>query len=32
MIAVGYRDKGNDWLENLKKVRKPKEELLTVID
>lgn len=32
MLAVGYRDTENDWLVKLKKVRKSKEDLVTVID
>lgn len=32
MLPLGYRDTNNDWLLNLKKVRKIKEELLTIID
>ena len=32
MLPVGYRDTKNDWLVNLKKVRKSKEDLLTVIE
>ncbi|WP_281613203.1 NAD(P)H-dependent oxidoreductase [Flammeovirga sp. SubArs3] len=32
MLPVGYRDAENDWLVNLKKVRKSKEDLVTVID
>ncbi len=32
MLPVGYRDTENDWLVNLKKVRKPKEDLVTIID
>ena len=32
MLPLGYRDTDNDWLVNLKKVRKPKEKLVTVID
>ena len=32
MLPVGYRDADNDWLVNLKKVRKSKEDLVTVID
>ncbi|WP_268125404.1 NAD(P)H-dependent oxidoreductase [Roseivirga pacifica] len=32
ILSVGYRDAKNDWLEGMKKVRKPKEELFTVID
>jgi nitroreductase len=28
MLALGYRDTANDWLANLKKVRRPKEELI----
>jgi len=32
MLPVGYRDTENDWLVNLTKVRKSKEDLVTVID
>lgn len=32
MLPLGYRDTENDWLVNLKKVRKSKEDLVTVID
>ena len=32
MLPVGYRDTESDWLVNLKKVRKPKEELVSFID
>jgi nitroreductase len=32
MLAVGYRDADKDWLVNLEKVRKSKEDLVTVID
>lgn len=32
MLPLGYRDADNDWLVNLVKVRKPKEQLLTIID
>jgi nitroreductase len=32
MLAVGYRDVEKDWLVNLTKVRKSKEDLVTVID
>jgi len=32
MLPLGYRDSENDWLVNLKKVRKSKEDLVTVID
>lgn len=32
MLPIGYRDSENDWLVNLKKVRKSKEDLVTVID
>jgi len=32
MLTLGYRDAANDWLVNLKKVRKSREELVTVID
>jgi nitroreductase/dihydropteridine reductase len=28
LLALGYRDTVNDWLANLKKVRRPKEELV----
>jgi len=28
LLALGYRDTVNDWLANLKKVRRPKEELI----
>lgn len=29
MMAIGYRDTENDWLVNMKKVRKPKAEFIT---
>lgn len=32
MLPLGYRDTENDWLVNLKKVRKSKEDLITVIN
>lgn len=32
MLALGYRDSENDWLVNLKKVRKNKSDLVTIID
>ncbi|MDB0603498.1 nitroreductase family protein [Tenacibaculum maritimum] len=32
MLPVGYRDAANDWLVNLPKVRKPKKDLVTVLD
>jgi len=32
MLPVGYRDAENDWLVNLKKVRKSTEDLVTVIE
>jgi len=32
MLTLGYRDAENDWLANLTKVRKSKEDLVTVID
>ena len=32
MLPIGYRDEENDWLVNLKKVRKPKEDLVVVVD
>ncbi|MGL1937348.1 MAG: nitroreductase family protein [Fibrobacterales bacterium] len=32
LLPLGYRDEANDWLVNLKKVRKSKEDLITVID
>jgi nitroreductase len=31
MLPIGYRDEKNDWLVNLKKVRKSKEDLVTYI-
>jgi nitroreductase len=30
-LPIGYRDEKNDWLVNLKKARKPKQELVTVL-
>jgi nitroreductase/dihydropteridine reductase len=32
ILTLGYRDATNDWLVNLPKVRKSKEELVTVLD
>lgn len=32
ILTLGYRDTENDWLVNLKKVRKPMNELVTLID
>jgi nitroreductase/dihydropteridine reductase len=32
VLPLGYRDADKDWLVNLKKVRKSKEDLVTVID
>ena len=32
ILTLGYRQADKDWLVNLKKVRKPKEDLITVID
>ena len=32
MLPLGYRDTENDWLAGLVKVRKHKEDLITVID
>jgi hypothetical protein len=32
MLPLGYRDNNKDWLVNLTKVRKNKEDLVTVID
>lgn len=32
LLPVGYRDAENDWLVNLKKVRKSKDDLVTVLD
>ncbi len=32
LLPVGYRKAENDWLVNLKKVRKPKEDLVTLVD
>ena len=31
MMPLGYRDAGNDWLVNLKKVRKPRAEFVTEV-
>lgn len=32
ILTLGYRDAENDWLVNLKKVRKSKEDLVTLMD
>ena len=32
MLPLGYRDAENDWLVNLKKVRRPKEEFVFTLD
>ena len=32
MLPIGYRDTENDWLVNLKKVRKSTDDLVTIID
>ncbi|WP_423818530.1 NAD(P)H-dependent oxidoreductase [Salinimicrobium sp. TIG7-5_MAKvit] len=32
ILPLGYRDTDNDWLAGLAKVRKPKEDLITVLD
>lgn len=32
LLPLGYREEDQDWLVNLVKVRKPKEDLVTVID
>ncbi len=32
ILPIGYRDEKNDWLVNLKKIRKSKEDLITVIE
>jgi nitroreductase/dihydropteridine reductase len=32
MLPLGYRDTETDWLVNLTKVRKSKEDLVTIID
>jgi nitroreductase len=32
LLPLGYRDRDNDWLVNLKKVRRPRKELFTEID
>jgi nitroreductase len=32
MLPLGYRDDKNDWLVNLPKVRKSKEDLVTVFE
>lgn len=31
LLPLGYRDESNDWLVNLKKVRKPKDQFITAI-
>lgn len=31
MLPIGYREEDKDWLVNLKKVRKSKEDLVTVL-
>jgi len=31
ILTLGYRQADKDWLVNLKKVRKPKEDLITVV-
>jgi len=32
LLPLGYRDVENDWLVNLKKVRKSKDDLITIVD
>jgi nitroreductase len=32
LLPIGYRQEDKDWLVNLKKVRKPMEDLVTIID
>jgi nitroreductase len=32
LLPVGYRNADKDWLVNLTKVRKSKEDLVTIID
>ena len=32
MLSLGYRDEKNDWLVNLTKVRKNKEDLVTLFE
>jgi nitroreductase len=32
LLPIGYRDEENDWLAKLPKVRKSREDLITVID
>lgn len=32
LLPLGYRDENNDWLVNLKKVRKPKEDFIKELD
>lgn len=32
MLPLGYRDEEKDWLVNLKKVRKSKEDLVTLVE
>jgi len=31
MLPLGYRDTGNDWLVDLKKVRRPREQFVTEV-
>ena len=32
LLPLGYRDAENDWLVKLKKVRKPKTDLITTVE
>lgn len=32
LLPVGYRDAENDWLVNLQKVRKPKSDLVILVE
>jgi nitroreductase len=32
LLPIGYRDSSNDWLVNLTKVRKPKEDFITEVN
>ena len=32
LLPLGYRAQGQDWLENLKKIRRPRQEFVTEIN
>jgi nitroreductase len=32
ILPLGYRDAANDWLANLKKVRRPRERFVSYLD